>query len=142
MQTLTITELEKFEKEQLIEIILMLIQQNVALHIEVAELKERLNQNSTNSSKPPSSDGYAKPAPKSMRQKTGKKPGGQQGHKGHGLKIIHAIKETVELHPERCPGCGHDLQDEKESFLYMTLEKEQAFYEAHRTELRSKYLIL
>ncbi|MDR3342844.1 MAG: hypothetical protein LBT14_08690 [Treponema sp.] len=35
------------------------------------------------------------------------------GHKGHGLKITHVIKETVALHPESCPGCGNDLQDEK-----------------------------
>ncbi len=48
----------------------------------VAELKEQLNKNSKNSSKPPSSDGYKKPNPKSLREKTGKKQGGQNGHGG------------------------------------------------------------
>ena len=43
----------------------------------IKELENQLNKNSNNSSKPPSSDGYAKPAPKSLREKSGKKPGGQ-----------------------------------------------------------------
>jgi hypothetical protein len=80
-----------------------------ALELRVAELEERLNQNSANSSKPPSSDGYTKPT--STRKKSGKKPGGQAGHSGHGLKIVHEIKETVELNPALCPCYGEDLHD-------------------------------
>ena len=53
-----------------------------SLTVEVNTLKEKLSKNSHNSSKPPSSDGYSKPAPKSLRQKTGKPSGGQRGHKG------------------------------------------------------------
>jgi len=49
------------------------------LMAEIAELRARLNMNSRNSSKPPSSDGYAKPAPKSRRKRSGKKPGKQPG---------------------------------------------------------------
>ena len=43
----------------------------------IQELKEQLNKNSKNSSKPPSSDGFKKPAPKSQRKPSGKKVGGQ-----------------------------------------------------------------
>ncbi|MGH7128268.1 MAG: DUF6444 domain-containing protein, partial [Planctomycetaceae bacterium] len=53
---------------------------------EVAELRRQLGRNSRNSSKPPSSDSpFVKPAPKSLRRKSGRKPGGQQGHPGSTL---------------------------------------------------------
>ena len=48
----------------------------------IRELQRQLNQNSQNSSKPPSSDGFNKPKPQSQRQKSGKKQGGQKGHPG------------------------------------------------------------
>ena len=48
----------------------------------IKELRRQLDQNSQNSSKPPSSDEYHKPSPKSQRTKTGRKPGGQKGHPG------------------------------------------------------------
>ena len=54
----------------------------------VKKLNERLNKNSKNSSKPPSSDGYSKPSPKSLRESTGKKKGGQHGHQGSYLKVM------------------------------------------------------
>ena len=45
-----------------------------ALTAQVAELRARLSQNSRNSSRPPSAEGLAKPAPKSLRKKTGRRP--------------------------------------------------------------------
>lgn len=48
----------------------------VELQETIRELRRQLGQNSQNSSKPPSSDGYNKPTPKSQRTKSGKKPGG------------------------------------------------------------------
>lgn len=94
------------------EIILALQKENAELRIlvealqrENAMLKERLNKNSRNSSKPPSSDGPAKPKPSSLRKKSGKKPGAQKGHPGHGLSLVDASAETVIHKPEQCLGC-------------------------------------
>jgi hypothetical protein len=82
--------LEELTKEELIALIYKLMDK-------IAELEARLNQNSQNNSKPPSSDGLAKPATKSLRGKSGKQPGGQIGHKGHGLKIDREPDEIIEI---------------------------------------------
>tara|TARA_B110000881_G_C18568281_1_gene514048 strand:+ start:1600 stop:1848 length:249 start_codon:yes stop_codon:yes gene_type:complete len=55
--------------ERLTQQVRSLTQKVGVLTLEVNTLKEKLSQNSNNSSKPPSSDGYAKPAPKSLRKK-------------------------------------------------------------------------
>lgn len=81
------------------------------LRAEVAELRGRLGQNSRNSSKPPSSDGYEKPSPKSLRRPSGRKPGGQPGHKGHHLKQVERPDEVIRHVPQRCGACGGDLRE-------------------------------
>lgn len=55
----------------------------------VSVLEARLNQNSQNSSKPPSTDVFVneKLQPKSTRTKSGKKPGGQKDHPGNTLEM-------------------------------------------------------
>jgi len=102
-------ELEKLEKEQLIDIILMMAEQIKTLTARVLELEARLNTNSGNSSKPPSQDGYNKPTPKSLRTKSGKKPGGQKGHVGSGLKLEREADEIIEHKAEVCQKCGADI---------------------------------
>jgi transposase len=109
MENINLESLDSLEKEQLIDIIKVLIVEVVALREEVATLKEQLNKNSNNSSKPPSSDGYKKPPTKSLRGKTGKKPGGQKGHKGSGLKIDRTPDSEIDVLPEGCPDCGEHL---------------------------------
>lgn len=79
------------------------------LRAEVAELKRRLGQNSSNSSLPPSSDGPVKPAPKSLRGKSGKKSGGQDGHLGRTLSQVDSPDETIVHEPAACDGCGSGL---------------------------------
>jgi len=79
------------------------------LRAEVSELKRQLGQNSRNSSKPPSSDGLAKPVRKSLRGKTGRKPGGQGGHPGSTLAQVAVPDEVVRHEPSRCRGCGAGL---------------------------------
>src|SRR4051812_23166991 len=66
--------------------------------------------NSTNSSKPPSSDSpFMKPAPKSLRRKSGRKPGGQPGHPGSTLALVDDPAERQRHEPGPCTGCGADL---------------------------------
>ena len=80
-----------------------------ALAARVAELEARLGSNSRNSSKPPSSDGLAKPAPKSLRKPSGRKPGMQQGDPGFQLQP-REVPDEVRTHvPTGCDGCGADL---------------------------------
>ena len=73
----------------------------------IQELKEQLNKNSKNSSKPPSSDGFKKPAPKSLRKASCKKAGGQNGHQGTHLAVITASDKIVKHMPSACEGCPH-----------------------------------
>ena len=93
----------------------VILKQNMTiaeLMARISEFESRFNMDSTNSSKPPSSDGLTKPAVKSLREKSGKKPGGQEGHKGHGLKIEREPDEVIMVQPIECPGCGCGLCNE------------------------------
>lgn len=74
---------------------------------QVEELQQRVNKNSSNSSKPPSSDNYVKP--KSRRKKSGKKPGGQKGREGKTLEMS-PNPDVTEVHRAReCRNCARDL---------------------------------
>src|SRR3954452_15534081 len=79
----------------------------------VAEMERRLRLNSSNSGKPPPSDGLHKPRreprTRSRRERSGKPPGGQKGHKGETLRQVDAPGHTVEHYPEGCPACGSAL---------------------------------
>jgi transposase len=81
--------------------------ENECLTQQVAELQARLNQNCTNSNQPPSSSPFIKP--KSLRVKTGRKPGGQPGHKGHNLPVTVIADEVIEHKVDICGHCGGDL---------------------------------
>lgn len=80
------------------------------LEARVHDLETRLAKNSSNSSKPPSGDGLKK-KPKSQREKSGKKPGGQQGHVGKSLKPIEKPDVIVTHTPINCDGCGSGLAE-------------------------------
>src|SRR3954468_4126192 len=75
----------------------------------IAELGRRLAASSRNSSKPPSTDGLDKPAPKSLRGRSGRKPGGQPGREGRPLRQVEQPDEVVVHEPGACVGCGGTL---------------------------------
>lgn len=78
----------------------------------VAELERRLGLNSSNSGKPPSSDGLRKPTrTQSLREKSGKKTGGQPGHPGKTLRQTETPDAIIDHFPETCAGCGKALNE-------------------------------
>lgn len=79
----------------------------------IAELERRLGLNSANSSKPPSSDGLKKKPVRvrSLREASGKKSGGQPGHKGETLRQVEVPDATVDHFPEACIKCGEALSE-------------------------------
>src|SRR5437764_1996754 len=79
------------------------------LNTRVQKLEGRVAKDSHNSSKPPSSDGYAKRT-RSLRQKSGKQPGGQAGHPGSRLQLVEIPDEMIILRPQRCAHCQASLQ--------------------------------
>lgn len=82
---------------------------------DLGDLVRKASMNSRNSSKPPSSDGYAKPAPKSRRVRSGKRPGGQKGHAGHTMTIPHDPDEIRIHYPGECMSCPHFAECEASS---------------------------
>ena len=78
----------------------------------IQSLQDQLAKNSQNSSKPPASDGLKKtPRTSSLREKSGKKNGGQEGHKGYTLKMVESPDHT-QLHPvTQCSHCHISLED-------------------------------
>jgi transposase len=76
----------------------------------IEELERQLKTNSRNSSKPPSSDGLGKPAPRSLRRRSGRQPGGQAGHPGQTLTQVSDPDEVIRHEPGRCGGCGRDAR--------------------------------
>jgi transposase len=84
-------------------------QQIVALSARVKQLEDGLGKDSHNSSKPPSSDGFAK-KPKSLRPKSGRRSGGQHGHPGRTLEFAEHPDHTVLHAPAQCQHCGASLE--------------------------------
>ncbi len=88
---------------------LKLHDQIVELMTQMAALEARMNQNSQNSHKPPTSEVYAKPAPQSQRKKMGRRQGGQRGHSGTTLERVEVADQVVEYWPVCCERCQAGL---------------------------------
>ena len=83
------------------------------LRAHVLELERQLGLDSSNSGKPPSSDGLKKKPSRvrSLREPSGKKSGGQKGHPGETLRQSETLDEVADHFPPTCTGCGASLED-------------------------------
>ena len=110
-------QLAELDKEALLSVVLTLQQQVRQLQQTVAEqaaviksLRDQLAKNSRNSGQPPSSDGLKKPRTRSLRKKSGRRSGGQKGHKGHTLEMVEH-PDQIRVHKVwACPHCATDLR--------------------------------
>lgn len=97
--------LKELSHDKLIELIETLIEEN-------QKLKAQLSLNSSNSSKPPSTDGFKKkPKNNSLREKTDKNSGGQPNHKGHTLEKVDTPDFTVDIKEDICPHCSANISN-------------------------------
>ena len=110
------TALEQLSKHDLIALLLAQEARHVAemaaMQARTAELERRLGLNSSNSGKPPSSDGLKKPVRvSSLREQSGKKTGGQKGHPGETLCRTETPDAIIDHYPSACAGCGAPLTE-------------------------------
>ena len=106
-----IAELEALVHQQR-EQIEQLLARNAELEAQVAHAKR----DSRTSSKPPASDGLKRKT-RSLRKPSGKKAGGQLGHRGETLHLVAALDEIVEQRPTVCAHCQRPLADEASVLL-------------------------
>jgi len=117
--------IEKLEKENKIlrQENEVLRAENSGLKVEIADLRARLESNSHNSNKPPSSDGYKKPTVKpGLPKDKSSSQGGQKGHKGHTLQQVESPDKIVTCLPGICT-CGHEFKGDQ----LILSEKRQVF---------------
>ena len=109
MEQFDLSAMDHAAKDDLIR---FLLAENAELKSRITALEVRLAKDSHNSSKPPSSDGLRKPAPKSLRQAGQRPKGGQKGHKGSALERVskpdHVVNHPL---PATCDACGSTLNE-------------------------------
>lgn len=138
--TLDRKQAAELDKETLITIILELQQMVKEQAAEIQSLRDQLAKNSQNSGKPPSSDGLKKPRTRSLREKSGRDSGGQQGHQGHTLKMVEK-PDHVEVHEASiCPYCDTELGSveahEYEKRQVFDIPPVQVEVTEHRSEIK------
>jgi len=86
----------------------------IKANVEIKRLKEIIDKDSSNSSKPPSTDNKLRKKPTSKKNTIKKKRGGQQGHSGRTLKMVENPDKVVVLEVATC-ACGHSLDKVRSS---------------------------
>lgn len=131
-------EIEKATRDDLIKALLcqnqIIKEQNQKIEELEKKIKE-LQKDSSNSSKPPSSD-MQRPNHKnqSLRKKSGKKPGGQKGHKGYSRLQTENPEKIVRCEPAKCECCGKSLEKQRGEIIEKRQERDIPPIEVHVTE--------
>ena len=101
-------------EEAVVDLLVRFSEEIEAHQFRIHRLENQLAKNSHNSHKPPSTDGLKRvKRTKSLRKKSGRKPGGQKGHRGHHLKMVDKPDHIEYCHtPERCH-CGRSMRQKK-----------------------------
>jgi len=89
----------------------------------IQKLEDQLGKNSRNSGKPPSSDGLNKPAPHSLRKRSRRRSGGQNGHAGYKLEMVKKPDHIKKYKVAQCAHCQKSLKRQKVE----RIEKRQVF---------------
>lgn len=106
------------------EAVLKLFQDTFVILAErIQKLEDQLAKNSRNSGKPPSSDGFDKPAPRSLRKRSRRRSGGQKGHVGYKLEMVKKPDYIKKYAVEECAYCQSSLKRQKVE----RIEKRQVF---------------
>jgi transposase len=106
------------------EAVLKLFQDTMVVLAErIQKLEDQVAKNSRNSGKPPSSDGFDKPAPRSLRKRSRRKSGGQKGHVGYKLEMVKKPDHIKKYQVVECAHCQNSLKRQKVE----RIEKRQVF---------------
>jgi len=95
----------------------------VVLAERIQKLEDQLAKNSRNSGKPPSGDGFDKPAPRSLRKRGRRRSGGQKGHAGYKLEMVKKPDHIKKYKVTQCAHCRNSLKRQKVE----RIEKRQVF---------------
>lgn len=144
LKGITREQLRQLDKATLVDLLLVALtrineleQQVTQQNERLQKLEDRLAKNSQNSGKPPSSDGLKKPKTRSLRRSSGRKTGGQKGHKGQTLKMVAESHYREVQTVSSCPHCAHDLNqapvighEKRQLFDLPSIEVEVTEYQA------------
>jgi transposase len=129
-------QLEKLTKTELVQIII----EQAETIMELESRLTALEKDSSNSSKPPSTDFHTKRT-KSLRQKSRNKSGAQQGHKGIARMQVKEPDTIISLRPNNCENCNNDLTNTEGKVTARRQEADIPPIEATVTEYQQETVV-